>query len=61
MIQQFSYSLLIIFMALLWTHSNSSMSFFVLEAPELDAVLQVGSHESRGAESPPLSCWSHFS
>ena len=33
----------------------------VLRAPEMDAVLQAVSHESRRAESPPLTCWSHFS
>ena len=33
----------------------------VLRDPELDAVLQVGSHESRRAESPPLTCRSCFS
>jgi len=32
--------------ALLWTHSNRSVSP-VLRAPELDAGLQVGSHQSR--------------
>ena len=30
----------------LWTHSKSSMTFFVLEAPGLDAVLQMGPHEN---------------
>jgi len=32
--------------ALLWTRSNSSVSFFVLRAPELDTGLQMGSHKS---------------
>ena len=35
--------------------------FPVLRAPELDAGLQEGSHQSRGAESPPLTCWPWFS
>ena len=35
-----------IFVALLWTSSNRSVSFLVAWAPELYAVLQVGSHES---------------
>ena len=36
--------------------------FSVLRAPELDAGLQVGSHQSRvrAAESPPSTCWPHF-
>lgn len=32
--------------------------FPVLEAPEVSLVLQVRSHNGRGAESPPLTCWS---
>jgi len=32
----------------------------MLGAPELNARLQVGSHQSGGAESPPLTCWPHF-
>jgi len=36
---------------LLWTHS---MSFFM--APELDAVLHVGSYESRAEWDSPLPC-----
>lgn len=40
-------------MALLWSCSNRSMSFFffLLKMPELDAALQLGS--PRGEESPP--------
>jgi len=34
--------------------------FPVLRAPELDAGLQVGSQQSRGAESPLLTCWPRF-
>ena len=33
----------------------------MMRAPELDAELQVRSHESEGAESPPLPCWPRFS
>ncbi|KAK4827484.1 hypothetical protein QYF61_018784 [Mycteria americana] len=36
----------IIFVALLWTHSNSSMSFLCWGPQRLNAVLQAGSHES---------------
>ncbi|KAK4821259.1 hypothetical protein QYF61_017137 [Mycteria americana] len=43
---------LTIFMALLWTHSNRSMSFLMLGAPEVNTVLQVGPHDRRGGESP---------
>jgi len=32
----------------------------MLRAAELDTVLQVGCHESRGAESLPSTCWPHF-
>ncbi|KAK4826403.1 hypothetical protein QYF61_008690 [Mycteria americana] len=38
---------LIIFMALLWTRSQQVHAFPVLRTPELDAVLQVGSHQRR--------------
>jgi len=31
----------------------------VLRTPELDAGLQVGSHQSGGAESPPSTFWPH--
>lgn len=34
-------------LALLWTSSNRSMFFLGLRTPELDAVVQVGSHQSR--------------
>lgn len=34
-------------MALLWTHSNIVSIVLVLGAPDLDMVLQVGSHKSR--------------
>ena len=40
----------IIFVALLWTHSQQLHVLLVLGAPELDAVLLVESHQSRGAE-----------
>ena len=43
----------IIFVALLWTRSNISMSRLCWEAPELDTVLQVGSHQS-GVEGQNL-------
>jgi len=34
-------------MALLWTLSNSSTTLLYWGAPDLDAVLQLGPHESR--------------
>lgn len=45
---------LIIFVVLCWTCSNTS---FLLRTPKLDAILQVGSHESRGAKSPLSICF----
>jgi len=29
----------------------------VLRPPELDAGLEISPEQSRGAESPPLTCW----
>jgi len=54
--QQRCSSLLIVFVTLLWTHSNPLHVLLVLGAPELGAVLLAGSHQ-RGAEEqnpPPL-------
>lgn len=53
-------SLLIVFVAVLWTHSNTSMLLcwgFI----ELVIALQVGSHESiiREAETLSSACWPH--
>lgn len=38
---------LIIFMVLVWTLFNSSTVFFILGAPDVDAVLQMGPYKNR--------------
>ena len=44
-------------MALLWAHSDRSMSFFCWQKVELDVVLQARSHGSWGRNLHPSSCW----
>ena len=55
-------SSLFIFMVLLWTRFNSSVSFWCC-GPRTGRSTPggVSGEQSRGAESPPSPCWSHFS
>jgi len=56
------FSPMVIFLALLWTPSNILTSFLLWEAKTgCSTAGGVSQEKSRGAESPPLTCWSCFS